>query len=121
MLIFTIFFRPKVSTDVGDAAATTTIAKPLQTSESDDDDVEVDDGVDDDVDVQDGSKSNISGSHDLPSQSGKSPTHSMRSVLSRPRSAPQRRATISGSSPSHYKPYINVSEVRLPHFSIGNQ
>ena len=40
-----------------------------------------------------------------------SPTQSLRSVLSRPRSAPQRRATISGTSPSHFRPYINVSEV----------
>ena len=32
-------------------------------------------------------------------------------MLSRPRSAPQRRATISGTSPSHYRPYINVSEI----------
>ena len=44
--------------------------------------------------------------------SAASPTQSMRSVLSRPRSAPQRRATISGVSPSHIRPYINVSEVR---------
>ena len=42
-----------------------------------------------------------------------SPTQSLRSVLSRPRSAPQRRATISGTSPSHFRPYINVSEVSL--------
>ena len=41
-----------------------------------------------------------------------SPTASVRSVLSRPRSAPQRRATISGVSASHIRPYINVSEVR---------
>ena len=44
--------------------------------------------------------------------SAASPTASVRSVLSRPRSAPQRRATISGVSPSHIRPYINVSEVR---------
>ena len=41
----------------------------------------------------------------------KSPTQSVRSLLSRPRSTPQRRATISGSSPSLYRPYINISEV----------
>jgi len=40
-----------------------------------------------------------------------SPTQSIRSVLSRPRSAPQRRATISGASPPHFRPYINVSEI----------
>jgi len=40
-----------------------------------------------------------------------SPTQSIRSVLSRPRSAPQRRATISGASPTHFRPYINVSEI----------
>ena len=90
------------------ATCATTVTKPLQTSESDED-VEVEDDVEvDDDDVQNGSKSNVSGSPDLPK---KSPTHSMRSVLSRPRSAPHRRATISGSSPSHYKPYINISEV----------
>jgi len=43
--------------------------------------------------------------------SNASPTQSLRSVLSRPRSAPQRRATISGTSPSHFRPYINVSEI----------
>ncbi len=42
---------------------------------------------------------------------GKSPTQSIRSALSRPRSAPLRRATISGTSPSHYRAYINVTEV----------
>ena len=42
----------------------------------------------------------------------KSPTQSVRSLLSRPRSTPQRRATISGSSPSLSRPYINISEVR---------
>ena len=41
----------------------------------------------------------------------KSPTQSVRSLLSRPRSTPQRRATISGSSPSLCRPYINISEV----------
>jgi hypothetical protein len=35
----------------------------------------------------------------------------VRSVLSRPRSAPQRRATISGSTHTQFRPYINVSEV----------
>ena len=48
--------------------------------------------------------------------SAASPTQSLRSVLSalsRPRSAPQRRATISGISASHFRPYINVSEVRF--------
>jgi len=44
-------------------------------------------------------------------QSTASPTASLRSVLSRPRSAPQRRATISGTSPSQYRSYINVSEI----------
>ena len=43
--------------------------------------------------------------------SAASPPAAVRSVLSRPRSAPQRRATISGVSPSHIRPYINVSEV----------
>ena len=43
--------------------------------------------------------------------SAASPTASVRSVLSRPRSAPQRRTTISGVGPSHIRPYINVSEV----------
>jgi hypothetical protein len=37
----------------------------------------------------------------------------LRSVLSRPRSAPQRRATISGSTHTQFRPYINVSEVSL--------
>ncbi len=41
-----------------------------------------------------------------------SPAHSIRSLLSRPRSAPLRRATISGTSPTQYTPYINISEVR---------
>ena len=41
----------------------------------------------------------------------KSPTQSVRSLLSRPRSTPMRRATISGSSPSLSRPYINISEV----------
>ncbi|XP_040576297.1 uncharacterized protein cnk isoform X2 [Lepeophtheirus salmonis] len=41
--------------------------------------------------------------------SGRSPTQSIRSVLlSRPRSAPQRRATISGSSPAQYLNYSNM-------------
>ncbi len=45
---------------------------------------------------------------------GKSPTQSIRSALSRPRSAPLRRATISGtSSSSQYPAYINVSEVSI--------
>ena len=35
---------------------------------------------------------------------------------SRPRSAPQRRATISGTSPSQYRSYINVSEVSIASF-----
>jgi len=39
-----------------------------------------------------------------------SPTSSLRSVLSRPRSAPLRRATISGSLPRS-RPYLNVGEV----------
>ena len=43
----------------------------------------------------------------------KSPTQSVRSLLSRPRATPQRRATISGSSPSICRPYINISEVNL--------
>ena len=43
----------------------------------------------------------------------KSPTQSVRSLLNRPRSTPQRRATISGSSPSLCRPYINISEVVL--------
>ena len=46
--------------------------------------------------------------------SAASPTQSLRSVLSalsRPRSAPQRRATISGISASHFRPYINVREI----------
>ena len=43
----------------------------------------------------------------------KSPTQSVRSLLTRPRSTPQRRATISGSSPSLCRPYINISEVVL--------
>ena len=51
--------------------------------------------------------------------SAASPTASLRSVLSRPRSAPQRRATISGTSPSHYRPYINVSEVSRPQLVLG--
>ena len=42
----------------------------------------------------------------------KSPTQSVNSLLGRPRFAPQRRATISGSSPSLSRPYINISEVR---------
>ena len=44
-----------------------------------------------------------------------SPAASLRSVLllTRPRSAPQRRATISGASASHFRPYINVSEVNI--------
>ncbi|TRY77330.1 hypothetical protein TCAL_06967 [Tigriopus californicus] len=49
-----------------------------------------------------------------PSESGKSPTQSIRSVisrLSRPRSAPQRRNTISGPSPSQEIPYINLREI----------
>ena len=41
----------------------------------------------------------------------KSPTQSIRSVLSRPRSAPQRRNTISGGDSQHYKAYINLSEI----------
>lgn len=41
-----------------------------------------------------------------------SPTNSIRSVLSRPRSALQRRATISGTSPSDFRDYINMSEVQ---------
>ena len=41
----------------------------------------------------------------------KSPTQSVRSLLNRPRSTPQRRATISGSSPSLCRPYINITEV----------
>ena len=74
-------------------------------------------------------------------QSTASPTASLRSVLSRlnqqsyavaglasllhvklysdhsrPRSAPQRRATISGTSPSQYRSYINVSEVSIASF-----
>ena len=110
---YKLCFRPKVDTDERDAADT----KPAQTCESDDDDAD-DDDAEVDVDfvedsfVETGLKT--SSSTDLVgsgSGSGKSPTHSMRSVLSRPRSAPQRRATISGSSPSHYKPYINITEV----------
>ena len=114
---YKLCFRPKVDTDERDAAVT----KPAQTCESDDDDAD-DDDAEVDVDfvedsfVETGLKT--SSSTDLVgsgsgsgSGSGKSPTHSMRSVLSRPRSAPQRRATISGSSPSHYKPYINITEV----------
>ena len=46
----------------------------------------------------------------------KSPTQSVRSLLNRPRSTPQRRATISGSSPSLCRPYINISEVLLNPF-----
>lgn len=45
------------------------------------------------------------------SPGNKSPTQSVRSLLSRPRSTPMRRATISGSSPSLSRPYINISEV----------
>lgn len=41
----------------------------------------------------------------------KSPTQSIRSVLSRPRSAPQRRATISGTSSPSHRTYMNVCEV----------
>ena len=44
------------------------------------------------------------------------PFHSLYSDHSRPRSAPQRRATISGTSPSQYRSYINVSEVSIASF-----
>ena len=49
----------------------------------------------------------------LPSSRGsKSPTQSIRSALSRrPRSAPQRRATISGTSSPSHRTYMNVCEV----------
>ena len=50
---------------------------------------------------------------DLSHPGNKSPTQSVRSLLSRPRSTPMRRATISGSSPSLSRPYINISEVVL--------
>ena len=44
--------------------------------------------------------------------SNKSPTQSIRSALSRrPRSAPQRRATISGTSSPSHRTYMNVCEV----------
>eukprot|EP00095_Tigriopus_kingsejongensis_P011381 maker-scaffold68_size422247-snap-gene-0.11 protein:Tk11381 transcript:maker-scaffold68_size422247-snap-gene-0.11-mRNA-1 annotation:"hypothetical protein Phum_PHUM140130" len=49
-----------------------------------------------------------------PSELDKSPTQSIRSVfsrLSRPRSAPQRRNTISGTSPTHERAYINLREI----------
>ena len=93
MTHYKLCFRPKVDTDERDAAVT----KPAQTCESDDDDAD-DDDAEVDVDfvedsfVETGLKT--SSSTDLVgsgSGSGKSPTHSMRSVLSRPRSAPSRR------------------------------
>ena len=109
-----IFFRPKGNNNEG---VTSAVIKSVQNLESDDDEdaaAEVDVDFVEDSYVETGLKTSSSmdlvGSAATPG-SGKSPTHSMRSVLSRPRSAPQRRATISGSSPSHYKPYINITEV----------
>jgi hypothetical protein len=92
------------------------LLQAVANSESDEEQ-ELDEGDDEDdcgFETQTGmNSSGFSGSNDmLAGQTGKSPTQSMRSVLSRPRSVPQRRATISGSSPSHFKPYINITEVR---------
>jgi hypothetical protein len=87
-------------------------AQRLPNSESSEDDVDVDDDDDECAFEETVVKSDGGGSSDNVGSGKKSPTQSVRSVLSRPRSAPQRRATISGSSPTHYKPYINITEVR---------
>ena len=58
-----------------------------------------------------GQGANITGIGAIGLSPSKSPTQSVRSLLSRPRTTPQRRATISGSSPSLCRPYINISEV----------
>ena len=58
-----------------------------------------------------GHGANVTGIGAIGLSPSKSPTQSVRSLLSRPRTTPQRRATISGSSPSLCRPYINISEV----------
>ena len=102
--------RPKVESDEADSVLVKAVA--AANSESDEEQ-ELDEADDEDDETQTGiNSSGFCGSNDMMAgQTGKSPTQSMRSVLSRPRSVPQRRATISGSSPSHFKPYINITEV----------
>jgi hypothetical protein len=80
--------------------------KDVRSSETEEEEEEEDLEVD--VDAPDSTTVQQTDIYLSASPAGKSPTHSMRS---RTRSAPQRRATISGSSPSHYKPYINIAEV----------
>ena len=62
-----------------------------------------------------GQEGSINGIKAIGLSPSKSPTQSVRSLLSRPRTTPQRRATISGSSPSLCRPYINISEVSFIH------
>ena len=62
-----------------------------------------------------GKEGSINGIKAIGLSPSKSPTQSVRSLLSRPRTTPQRRATISGSSPSLCRPYINISEVTFIH------
>ena len=63
---------------------------------------------------------NVTGIGAIGLSPSKSPTQSVRSLLSRPRTTPQRRATISGSSPSLCRPYINISEVAFVYKNLIN-
>jgi hypothetical protein len=90
------------------------VGEPLATNSSSDDDADDDDDDDDedDDDDDDDDDSFLPGVQD---EGHTSPT-SMRLYLPKPRVTVQRRATVTGASPTNKRPPVNIEQVAGPKY-----